>query len=67
METLALGSVGDSAQKNGFGNSVWVEERKTQGNERWQQYDTVDPYKALSELMESWLVGVMYLVTTRRP
>ena len=53
VETLALGSVGESTQKNYKGEwNVWVSGRKSQGKGPWLHFDPADPNRALSELME---------------
>ena len=53
METLALGFVGQSKQKNYPGKlNVWVAERKAQGKGPWLQYNPSASSQVLSELLE---------------
>ena len=52
VETLALGSVGQSTQKNYLAKwNTWVKERKAQGKGPWLRV-LDDPDKALTELLE---------------
>ena len=52
METLALGSVGESTQRNYTGKwNVWVKERKGQGKGPWL-HTLADPDQALGEVLE---------------
>ena len=52
METLALGSVGESTQKNYSGKwNVWVKERRSQGKRPWL-HDDADPDQVFGELLE---------------
>ena len=53
METLALGSVGQSTQKNYLEKwNVRLAERKAQGKASWFQYNRSAPNQVLSELLE---------------
>ena len=52
VETLALGSVGESTQKNYLGKwNVWVKERRSQGKGPWL-HENADPDQVLGELLE---------------
>ena len=50
METLALGSEGESTQKNYRSRwNVWVAERAAQGEQAWLQRNADNPNPVLSE------------------
>lgn len=52
MESLALGSVGESTQKNYLGKwNIWVKERRAQGKGPWL-HTLADPDQVLSEVLE---------------
>ena len=52
METLALGSVGESTQRNYAGKwNVWVKERQVQGKGPWL-HTLADPDQVLGEVLE---------------
>ena len=70
VETLALGSVGESTQKNYLGKwNVCMAERKAQERGPWLRYDPSAPNQpgVVGNCGSSWLVGVTFSTTSSRP
>ena len=66
MESLALGSVGESTQKNYLGKwNIWVKERRAQGKGPWL-HTLVDPDQVLGEVLHSWRIVVLCITTSSR-